>query len=99
MEYQKLSWVERVVLFEKYSQERMAEVMGLTAQVMSNVDPKQAGNFLTKFVDATFPEIATSKEKTIQDKMKDLKEFSSKKVSLTPIPGIDGFTLNVEDPS
>lgn len=87
-----------MVLFEKFSQERMAEVMGLTAQVMANVDPKQAGSFLTKFVDALFPEIATNKEKTIGDKMKELKEFSAKKVSLTPIPGVDGFTLHMEDP-
>lgn len=95
MDYGGLSAVERLVLYEKYSQERMSEVNGVAAQVMASADPKAASEFLTRYVDEKFPETSRSKEVDIKKKMAELREFSKKQVRL--VPGPDGFELEVKD--
>lgn len=73
----------------------MAQVFSLAAQVLAPADPKKAGDFLQKFMDALFPEAARAKEATLEDRMEQLKEFSGKEVAL--VPGKGGFALSVKD--
>ncbi len=87
--------IERLVLYEKFNQDRMNSVFQLAAQVMSEVDAKQAGDFLQKFMDGTFPEAARSKEDSLKSRMKELNEFATKEVSL--VPGKGGLSLSVKD--
>jgi hypothetical protein len=74
--------IGRIVLYEKYVMERMAEVNAVAAQVIAHSDPKKAGEFMAKYMDYVFPEVAQNKELTIAQKMAELKVFSEKTFKL-----------------
>lgn len=87
----------KVVLYEKYFQERMAEVNSLAAQVVAHADPPKASELVNKFMDYMFPEIesvGSSKEKSLADKIKQLNEFSANDIMLEV--GAGGLKLNME---
>jgi uncharacterized protein (DUF1810 family) len=74
--------IEKIVLYEKYVMERMAEVNAVAAQVIAHSDQKKAGEFMAKYMDYIFPEVADNKEQTIAQKMAELKLFSEKTFKL-----------------
>jgi hypothetical protein len=84
-----------MVLYQKYTMDRMAGIYGVAAQVFAVSDPKKAGEFLTKQMDALFPEVAKGKENDVASKLEELKKFSDKIVMLVPTHG--GFSLKMED--
>lgn len=88
--------LEKLVMYEAYTQERMATVHQTAAIVFSSVDPKKAAELLGEYMNAVFPEVGLSKEKTTEAKIKELEEFSKHEVKLVPIPGLEeGFSLQV----
>jgi hypothetical protein len=92
-QYKKLAPVERVVLYEKYNQERMAEVNKLAAIVLAGKDIAKAGEFLTKYMDCIFPEAKQTKELTLEQKVKQLNDFSNQEVAL--VHGAHGLELSL----
>lgn len=82
------------MLYEKYNQERMAEVNKLAAIVLSGKDVNKASEFVTKFMDCIFPEAKQSKELTLDQKVKQLDDFSSHEVAL--IHGAQGLKLSLK---
>ena len=85
------------MLSEKYNLERMASVNALAAQVIGATDPKKAADFVSRFIDCIFPEATVARERTMAEKLEELKEFSEKKISLQPIGGTEYFRLKVEE--
>jgi len=82
----------------KFEQERLAALHALTAQVFAGSDQKKASEFLMKFMDDTFPEMAGKKELTIEQKAKELAEFSKKTIALVPMKGHeDWFKLDIQE--
>jgi hypothetical protein len=75
--------------------DRMAGVYGVAAAVFASQDPKKAGEFLTKYMGALFPEIESGKEHDVASKLAELKAFSQKTVML--VPGARGFALQIEE--
>lgn len=87
--------LERAVLYEKYTQDRMGQIYATAATVFASQDPKKAGEFLTRCMDALFPEVAKGKEHDVASKMKELQAFNEKNIML--VPGKGGYALKIED--
>lgn len=87
--------LEKAVLYEKYTMDRMAGVYGVAATVLATQNPKEAGEFLTKYMGAMFPEIEGSKDQDVKSKLAELKAYSEKTIML--VPGKQGFTLKIEE--
>jgi hypothetical protein len=87
--------LEKTVLYEKYTLDRMASIYGCAAQVFASQDPKKSGEFLTKYMDALFPEVAKGREHDVASKLAELKSFSDKTIMLVPSHG--GYALKIEE--
>lgn len=83
------------MIYERYTQERMAQVSSLSAQVLAGIDPKQAAQMLNKFINAIFPEVEQRKEATTKDMIKELQAFSQKDIIL--VQGANGLSLSIQD--
>jgi len=95
IKYEEFTGLEKIVLYEKYRQDRMAKVLELSASVLASVDPKKAGETLSEFMDMLFPEVAISKEAQAEARMRELREFSKKEVKL--VHGKRGAKLSIKD--
>lgn len=87
--------LEKAVLYEKYTMDRMAGVYGVAASVFAAQDPQKAGEFLTKYMGALFPEIESGKEHDVASKLAELKAFSQKTIMI--MPGSRGFSLHIAE--
>lgn len=87
--------LEKTVLYEKYTLDRMAGIYSCAAQVFASQDPKKSGEFLTKYMDALFPEVAKGKEHDVASKLAELREFSEKTIML--VPNSTGYSLKIEE--
>jgi hypothetical protein len=87
-------WLDKIVLYEKLTMERMADVHAVVAQVAAAADPKKASDAVMKYMDYLFPEVA-GKELSMADKMKQLEAFTSKTLMLEV--GDLGLKLKVEE--
>lgn len=92
-----LSRIEKVVLYERYKEERMAEVFKLNAIAFASFDNKEkAQESIMQFIEHIFPEYAGSRARSLEDRMSELNEFTQKRVSLS-VHGDDHASLNIED--
>lgn len=64
----------------------MNDVTALCAQVMGAHDQQVAHKFLMKYMDGVFPEHESAKEITLEQKQKELAEFTAKEVKLVQTP-------------
>lgn len=95
--YDKLSGLEKLVMYQAYTQERMADMNRVAATVFAATDPKKASEFLGRCMDELFPEIALHKDLSVEAKQRELDAFTKKKISLVPIAGSEGLQLSISD--
>lgn len=74
----------------------MASVASVSALVMSSIEPKGVQDFMNRYIEALFPEAGLSREKDMERKMQELKDFSSQEVSL--VHGPAGYRLSMKRP-
>ena len=87
--------IDKLVLYGKFNQERMTDIYRTGAIVMAAQDPNAAAGFMKKFIDMAFPEFIGTRERTMAEKVEELKDFTKSKVSLVEGPG--GWKLNLEE--
>jgi len=93
---EKMPALEKIVMYEAFTQERMAGVHQTAAIVFASIDPKKSSEFMSQYLDSLFPEADLTKGKSTDDKIRQLEEFSKNEVKLVPIPGMsEGFSLQV----
>ena len=96
IQYEKLSWIERLVMYQKFTDERMATVTHLAAQVFAPNDGKKAADFLHRYMEAIFPEVELkSTEITDKEMFNELMAFTKKDIVL--VQGQSGLELKINE--